>query len=187
MMVVMTVQAAPGQLELVRGFVNTLDVEDGTDAISTAEGLAGWFAERDLIPPSVRASAADVRRVAAVRDALRELLLANNEGEPPPATALAELNRQSEEAEVGLRFGEEGSALVTRCGGVDAGIAGVLAIVHEAMREGTWARLKVCPADDCRWAFYDHSRNRSGTWCDMSECGNRAKARAYRERHRAGR
>ena len=45
--------------------------------------------------------------------------------------------------------------------------------------------VKACPADDCRWAFYDRSRNRSGTWCDMSDCGNRAKARAYRKRHQA--
>jgi predicted RNA-binding Zn ribbon-like protein len=186
MMLVMPDQTAPGELELVRQFVNTLDVEEGTDAISTGEDLATWLAEKDLARPSVRASAADVGRVTAVREALRELLLANNAGEPPPARALAELNRQSQDAEVGLAFSEDGSAIVTRCGGVDAGIATVLAIVHEAMHEGTWPRLKSCPADDCRWAFYDHSRNRSGTWCDMSECGNRAKARAYRERHRAG-
>ncbi|HEV2869799.1 MAG TPA: CGNR zinc finger domain-containing protein, partial [Actinomycetota bacterium] len=31
--------------------------------------------------------------------------------------------------------------------------------------------------------FYDHSTNRSGTWCTMSVCGNRRKARAYRRRH----
>jgi predicted RNA-binding Zn ribbon-like protein len=52
------------------------------------------------------------------------------------------------------------------------------------MAEGTWERLKVCPAHDCLWAFYDSSRNRSGHWCSMKVCGNRAKARSYRERHR---
>jgi predicted RNA-binding Zn ribbon-like protein len=46
-----------------------------------------------------------------------------------------------------------------------------------------WGRLKVCGAEDCRWAFYDASRNHSRTWCSMSDCGNRAKARAYRARH----
>jgi predicted RNA-binding Zn ribbon-like protein len=59
----------------------------------------------------------------------------------------------------------------------------LLAIVHRAVVEGTWQRMKVCPADDCRWAFYDHSKNRSGKWCSMAECGNRMKARAYRARH----
>jgi predicted RNA-binding Zn ribbon-like protein len=57
----------------------------------------------------------------------------------------------------------------------------IVAIVYEAMVNGTWARLKACRADDCHWAFYDRSRNRSGTWCDMADCGNRAKVRAYRE------
>ena len=69
---------------------------------------------------------------------------------------------------------------------LDAAGAGVLgrplAIVARAEAEGTWARLKVCPADDCGWAFYDFSRNHSRTWCSMSACGNRAKARSYRSR-----
>jgi hypothetical protein len=56
----------------------------------------------------------------------------------------------------------------------------VLAVL--AADGGTWERLKVCRADDCQWAFYDTSRNRSRTWCSMSDCGNRAKARAYRAR-----
>jgi hypothetical protein len=38
------------------------------------------------------------------------------------------------------------------------------------------------PAGLFRWAFYDHARNRSRTWCSMDACGNRAKARAYRAR-----
>ena len=52
------------------------------------------------------------------------------------------------------------------------------------MNDRTWARLKACPAEDCQWAFYDHSRNRSGTWCEIGKCGNRAKARRFRERNR---
>ena len=43
-------------------------------------------------------------------------------------------------------------------------------------------RIKICPADDCRWAFYDTSKNRSRQWCSMEVCGNRAKARAHRVR-----
>jgi predicted RNA-binding Zn ribbon-like protein len=112
------------------------------------------------------------------------LLLANNSGEPISAEALETLNEQSAEAAVALRFDREGAALVTACGGVDSAIARLLAIVHGSMNDRTWPRLKACPADDCLWAFYDHSRNRSGTWCEMGECGNRAKARRYRERHK---
>src|SRR3712207_8580100 len=41
-------------------------------------------------------------------------------------------------------------------------------------------RLKACPWDSCQWAFYDQSRNRSGVWCNMAVCGNRAKVAAHR-------
>jgi predicted RNA-binding Zn ribbon-like protein len=47
------------------------------------------------------------------------------------------------------------------------------------------ARVKECGADDCDWLFLDVSRNRSRRWCDMKECGNRAKARRHYAR-RAG-
>lgn len=50
----------------------------------------------------------------------------------------------------------------------------------------TWPRLKACREDTCRWAFYDHSKNRSGHWCSMEVCGARHKARQYRARHKAG-
>jgi predicted RNA-binding Zn ribbon-like protein len=48
------------------------------------------------------------------------------------------------------------------------------------MLDGSWSRLKACR--QCGWAFYDYSRNRSGSWCSMQLCGNRTKTRAYRRR-----
>ncbi len=68
------------------------------------------------------------------------------------------------------------------------GIAGafgkLLQVVADAQTDGTWSRLKVCPAADCQWAYYDVSRNRSRRWCSMETCGNRAKVEAYRVRER---
>ena len=177
-------QAAPGELELVRQFVNTRDVEDGIDRLGTSAEASAWMNEHGLPGGDETVAAPDLERLAGVREALRALLLANNSGERPPAGALQTLNDQSAEAAVGLRFDAEGAELITRCDGVDAAIARLLSLAHEAMRDGSWRRLKACPADDCLWAFYDHSRNRSGTWCRMEECGNRAKARTYRERRR---
>ena len=58
----------------------------------------------------------------------------------------------------------------------------MVGIVFEAQLEGNWARLKVCASDECRWSFWDSSRNQGGTWCKMETCGNRIKNRAYRRR-----
>jgi predicted RNA-binding Zn ribbon-like protein len=114
----------------------------------------------------------------AVREALRALLLANN-GEPPDPGAIATLDHA---ANLTVRFDADGRA---RLEPTDGGAAGaLLAIVAHAQAEGTWPRLKACPGDRCGWAFYDRSRNHSRTWCAMSVCGNRAKARSYRARQR---
>jgi predicted RNA-binding Zn ribbon-like protein len=50
-----------------------------------------------------------------------------------------------------------------------------------------WHRVKACPGPDCGWVFVDGSRNASRRWCQMSECGNRAKGAAFRERTRSSR
>ncbi len=44
--------------------------------------------------------------------------------------------------------------------------------------------VRWCEAPDCQWLFLDHSRNRSRRWCDMTSCGNRAKARRHYQRTR---
>ena len=46
-------------------------------------------------------------------------------------------------------------------------------------------RVKECASDNCNWLFLDVSKNRSRRWCDMKDCGNRAKARRHRARTRA--
>ena len=69
--------------------------------------------------------------------------------------------------------------------GVDGFLGGILATLARAMADGSWSRVKSCRNDTCRWLFYDHSRNRSGTWCTMAICGSRMKSRAYRSRQKA--
>jgi predicted RNA-binding Zn ribbon-like protein len=177
-------QTAPGELELVRDFVNTRDVEEGSDELADGSSAARWFGDHGVAVGAAPFSSAELGRLIEVREALRALLLTNNSGEASDERALEVLNGESARTEIGLRFEPDGAALVTRCDGVDCAIARVLAVTHDAMHDGIFKRLKVCPAEDCLWAFYDHSRNRSGTWCTMEVCGNRAKARAFRERHK---
>ena len=69
-------------------------------------------------------------------------------------------------------------------GAVDAFLARLLGAVAVAVADGSWRRMKACGQPGCRWAYHDSSRNTSRAWCDMTTCGNRAKARAFRERQR---
>ena len=180
-------KAAPGELDAVRQFVNTLDVETQEDAIAEPDALAAWLAERDLLLPTEQLGAADVSQAQALREALRKLLLAHN-GVPVDPAATDAVNAAGKSAELVVRFDEHGTAeLAPVRPGIDTALGRLLAIVFRAQAGGTWQRLKACGDHGCEWAFYDWSKNRSGTWCDMAVCGNRAKARAYRDRTRRAR
>ena len=173
--------AAPGDLALIQRFVNTADREAGTDDLARPGGLAAWLRDAGLAPAGERFDEAARERVVAVREALRALLLANH-GAPPDPRAIAALDGAGRLA---VAFHDRGrTRLVPGDGGVDGVVGALLAIVARAQADGTWPRLKACPADTCGWAFYDRSRNRSRTWCAMRVCGNRAKARSYRARQR---
>jgi predicted RNA-binding Zn ribbon-like protein len=176
-------QQAPGELEHVRAFVNTIDIEDGTEQLESPEALAQWLEARDLAPDGTRATGGDLARAREVREALRALLLAHTLGSPAPEAAGATLERAVQRARVRLRFGSRGDSwLEPKAGGVDGSLGRLLSIIHAARADGTWKRLKACREHTCEWAFYDHTKNRSGAWCSMAVCGNRAKARSYRER-----
>ena len=174
---------APGELEVLRSFVNTYDLEDRSDEIDTPDGLRDWLAGRGLIAKTERLDADDVRQARSVREAIRALLLANNGFEVDPR-ALETLNNAARSAEVVVSFGDAGAPQLSPIRpGFQGALGRLLGGAFRSMADGTWERLKACPAHDCEFAFYDASKNRSGTWCNMKVCGNRAKARNYRERH----
>jgi predicted RNA-binding Zn ribbon-like protein len=130
-------------------------------------------------------SRADFQRAIDVREGLRALLMANN-GMEADEERVARLDRAAGRAGVRVVF-EPGSEprLAPEARGVDGAIGQLLTIVAGAVEQGRWGRLKACPRDVCGWAFFDHSKNHSGRWCQMDVCGNIEKARAFRERRRA--
>jgi predicted RNA-binding Zn ribbon-like protein len=164
------------ELELVRDFVNTLERESGEDELGDARGLAVWLRTRGLWArrPTQR-EAAEAREL---REALRDLLYANNGGEADVDSAVATLDAASRRTGVEVRFDAGAVRLLAPAGGIGA----VVAAAGQAMVDGSWQLLKACRADNCRWAFVDGARNRSRRWCSMSVCGNREKARRFRHR-----
>jgi predicted RNA-binding Zn ribbon-like protein len=176
-------QEAPGPLELVRKFINTHDLEQDTDALATTGQAHAWLADQHLIQACDQVQESARQRAVEIREALRSLARANSGTHPDPDTIRA-LDRLARDAAVQLRFRADGTQDLAPDQGTGtlAALGRLLATVGLAAFDGTWRRLKICPAPDCLWAFYDHSKNRSGTWCQMAECGNRAKIRSYRTR-----
>jgi hypothetical protein len=153
---------------LLRDFVNSVDLQDGIEQLTDPATARSWLLAHDLLDPDAAITAADLRRLLAVREGLRALW--RGDGPAPLNRALA-----------GMRLHPEFAPVAG--GGADQVTARLLDAVLAGRAGGFGDRLKVCARDSCRWAFFDTSRNRAGRWCSMAECGNKVKMRrAYARR-----
>jgi predicted RNA-binding Zn ribbon-like protein len=174
---------APGELALVQAFINShfdLEVEHGAELLCTPAALGRWLSRHDLLRSGRGLQDTDLAVMLELRSVLRELAAGHRD---PTA-----LNRFAAGAPVEVRFDGPRARFALATGHAVSGSIGLLlGITAQAMFDGTWSRLKVCPGEDCGWAFYDHSRNQTGRWCSMSVCGGRAKARTHYRRRLARR
>ncbi len=153
-------------VDVVLDFLNSVDVECGTDEMRDGGSWDAWIAGRPCFADLPAEGADGVRRARPLRDYLRARALGEQATAPSPVA-------------VDVTFGGVDGSAVLRGAGTTGRVA---ASVAELVLDGRWPRVKICPADDCRWAFYDRSRNSSRQWCSMAVCGNRAKARNHRLR-----
>lgn len=174
---------APGDLEVLRAFLNTYEIEEERD-LGPRE-MTEWMRGHDLLEGGEALSESDLGKAVTFREALRDVLEIEHDHERE-AAALELLNETARVTPLTVRFASSETAeLVPAAEGVDAAIARLLALAYGSIQQGTWTRLKTCKRHDCRWVFYDHSRNRSSNWCSMEVCGNRTKVERFREKSRA--
>jgi len=169
-------------LQVIEDFLNTVDERTFTrhgeshvpgERLTGPRALADWLADRDLTPGDTPLRVTDVEATIALRTALRQALVVGGE-----ATAALR------DHPLRLVSDESGGLCLAAASGrpwLDA----VVETVATSVAKGDWQRVKLCAAPDCRWAFYDVSRNGRGRWCTMEICGNRHKTRTYRERRSA--
>jgi predicted RNA-binding Zn ribbon-like protein len=176
---------APGPLVLIQALVNTVELPDGADRLAAAADARPWLIDNELLAPNSDIEDADLDLIRRVREALRALLVRNAGGTKPTEAALAPLRGITADGVAHAELGPDGDVRLAAAGdSVPARLVGLLLIMRDAQRDGTWARLKACANDECHWAFYDRSRNHGGTWCEMSVCGNKLKNREFRARKR---
>jgi predicted RNA-binding Zn ribbon-like protein len=174
---------APGRLELVQRFLNTLIHDFDIDRLGTAEKARAWLSSNGLVEPGARITEADAARLRRTREDLRALARANRDDAPDPAV-VDSLGAAARRTSLRIHVGRDGATSLAPAGrGLDAAVGTLLSIVHEARLTGEWQRMKTCRR--CTYAFFDRSKNRSAAWCSMTICGNRTKNRAYRRRRRA--
>jgi predicted RNA-binding Zn ribbon-like protein len=168
------------QLDVVAAFLNTRDDRAFTtgdlthvphDELASPGDLRSFLSEHGLVSGTVRVTSADLALARRLREQLRDAV----EQAAPP--------RLVKELPLAVELGGE-PRFVPLASGVKGALAQLAVACGEFAVDGTWPRLKLCAAEDCRWAFVDTGKNRLGRWCSMRVCGNRMKARAFRSRHR---
>jgi len=178
---------APEPLLLVQAFVNTLDLDLGTDLLAGAGAANGWLHLSGLLPADATAGPGDLRAAREARESIRALMARNGGGPQPAGEDLGALRAVARSSRPRLVIDEAGTVGLAPepGGGLADGLIRLLVIIRDAQRDGTWQRLKICGNPECEWAFYDRSHSRRGAWCDMGSCGNLIKNRNLRAR-RAG-
>jgi predicted RNA-binding Zn ribbon-like protein len=150
------------------------------DELADVAGVRAWWHELSGEPArALTGDAQDVELLRRTRGVIRALALRNNGVDAEvDAAALAALPlRFTVTARPDLVVGAESNP-------IRALTARTLAALLRTSADLGWVRVKACPGPDCGWVFHDRSRNGSRRWCDMAECGNRAKGAAFRARHR---
>lgn len=176
---------APLPLCRIQALVNTLDLESGADRLALAADAERWLQNQALLPRGQVPTTEDLHTIRELREALRAMLVHNAGGPAPTSGQLAPLSQIADAAAARVHLGLDGALQVVADGdSLDGRLLSLLLVISDAQRDGTWAHLKACGNDDCRWAFYDRSRNHGGTWCDMATCGNKLKNRQFRARRR---
>src|ERR1700674_1003994 len=175
-------ETASGVLGPIQASGNTVDPESGPAEFTDPNTLGAWLVARALMEPGQPVKDADLRHAIAVREAIRGVIGANS-GAPVFPVDVATLNGAVAASRLRARFGSDGKArLEPEAAGVEGALGRIVAAVFAAMADEDWTRLKLCGSRSCRWAFYDRSRNHSSRWCRMASCGNRQKAKRFRER-----
>lgn len=169
----------------MQAFVNTVDYENGVEELMDPAALEATLGRLGVLGAGETVGSGELAHALRVREALRALLLGNN-GVAVERSTLETLEEATRRGRLAVSFDADArTALVPDAGGVDGALGRIVGVVHTAMADGTWPRLKACPRHICRWVFYDRSKNRNSRWCAMSVCGNRVKTTRYRHKAQA--
>jgi predicted RNA-binding Zn ribbon-like protein len=172
-------------------FVNTVgawvDGEPLRDKLANADDLQRWSQITNIVGPRTAMTGAILRRALVLRRVLYRIFTAVVEKRAPVRRDIEIFDRELAVArwQECLRYRDRGFYMWFP-ETPERLLWAVVRSAAELLTSENLARLRKCPGEGCAWLFLDTSRNGMRQWCQMRACGNRAKARKFRERSRAG-
>lgn len=191
--------------DLCLDFCNTVGGKRGGIAREKLHSLAdfiSWAEQAELLSPAQaqdfsRSTArrpseatALLARAIQLREAIFRILLTAAGGKIPAEKDMACLNAELAVSLGRLRIGPgtDGNGFAWEWTDEQLQLQHLLGPIARSaaellVRDDWVAKIHQCEGDNCGWLFVDCSKNHSRRWCDMRDCGNRAKVRRHRKRH----
>ena len=181
-------------------FVNTVGGRDRAgapirDKLASYEDLLAWsvLAGMDRRSAGVLArlaareapeAANTLARASRLREALYRIFKCAIEGQQAPEADADALREELSIARARQRLSTHAGGFVwtfqERPVALDSILWPIPLSAADLLTSGDLARLGQCGGADCGWLFLDTSRNHRRQWCDMRDCGNRAKVKRFR-------
>ena len=148
------------------------------------ESFLRWATQTGLIAPQTYAELlhhpAPVEKIVHLREAIYRIGLAIARGDSIPSRDLLTLREHANAPKPTVVVGQDG--LRWRPDPQQASEQLLAILASEALSlfcSPRSSHIGICEGGLCGWLFLDESRGRRRRWCDMKDCGNRAKARRY--------
>ncbi len=171
--------------ELLRDYRDAVDWAVQAGALSPAR--AKEF--RAHAESSPEAAARALTRLRDARETLFQIFSALSHRRPAPAVALDRLHALLQQTIGMRRLHRERNRFVWTWldrtpPDLDLPLAAAAWSAADVLVSDDLSRVRQCDGTGCAWLFIDTSKNGKRRWCDMSVCGNRAKARRHQARLR---
>lgn len=179
-------------------FINTLDwrgAETPVEFLNTYSDLVSWSRHAGISTPGetrqltklakgCEAEAQQVRQQAVgLRETIYRIFSAVSQNKNPSPTDLAGFNQH-------LSLTMKASQIIKTKAGFSWNTTGdkarldwilnpIIRSAAEVLVSDEIKNIKTCADPACGWLFVDISRNKRRRWCDMQDCGNRAKASRF--------
>ncbi len=198
-----------GNIDLLGGmvcldFVNTLDWRgrsQPTEFLNTFRDLVNWSQHVEILTEHdaqkllrktteypVEAESV-LRRAIELRESVYRMFSSVVQGAEPAEEALDLFNENLSKTMVQARIMKAETGFVWNVIGdketLDWMLNPIIRSAADLLVSDELKRVKTCANPVCGWLFLDSSRNQSRRWCDMKDCGNRAKARQFYRRKQA--
>ncbi|MGY1497371.1 CGNR zinc finger domain-containing protein [Streptomyces sp. QTS52] len=154
--------------------------DDALDLLTAPADLTDWSVASGSLDSPASATRADLTTALHLREAIYRLVVASTNGSLLPPEDCAVVNRAAARNPVRCELLPDGT--VVRHGTIGA-VLSTLARDAVELITRTPEQVKECAAPRCTRLYVDRSHRGSRRWCDMTRCGNRAKAALYRSRH----